>query len=217
MYVYRSYIWKILLLTDAYAIRGYSKTKDEKKSERGRRRRGCHRSRRDYTAMAYNDGEKDRVYTMFARLRKASEFQEFTRRKSRVFGWKCMTKNNKKNVNTRPKQMDFYTWEKRTRIAGGWNWSMPTHRRPFQLFVVPSICLWFNVYLCIIAVMVVVARAYVVNREIWSETVCRSVSGNACRWWDRVYVFRFLDFVIIFGQRSVVGIYTRDRGIVWTR
>lgn len=37
-------------------------------------------------AMAYNDGEKDRVYTMFARLRKASEFQEFTRRKSRVFG-----------------------------------------------------------------------------------------------------------------------------------
>lgn len=74
------------MLTDAYAIRGYSKTKDEKKSERGRRRRGCHRSRRDYTAMAYNDGEKDRVYTMFARLRKASEFQEFTRRKSRVFG-----------------------------------------------------------------------------------------------------------------------------------
>lgn len=26
--------------------------------------------------------------------------------------------------------------------------------------------------------------------------------------------FRFLDFVVIFGQRSVVGIYTRDRGIV---
>lgn len=65
------------MLTDAYAIRGYSKTKDEKKSEKGRRRRrrGCHR-RRDYSG----DGiqrEKDRVYTMFARLRKASEFQEF--------------------------------------------------------------------------------------------------------------------------------------------
>lgn len=26
--------------------------------------------------------------------------------------------------------------------------------------------------------------------------------------------FRFLDFVVIFGQRSVVGIYGRDRGIV---
>lgn len=75
------YLKNILLLTDVYAIRQYSKTKDEKKSERSRSR---HR-RRDYSG----DGiqrEKDRVYTMFARLRKASEFQEFTRRKSRVFG-----------------------------------------------------------------------------------------------------------------------------------
>lgn len=30
------------------------------------------------------------------------------------------------------------------------------HRQPFQLLVVPSICLWLNVYLCIIVVMVMV-------------------------------------------------------------